>query len=77
MAEQGTELVRFDAVRVATDDVARAARAYALLLGRNHVLPEDVQALFIAVAGHRLSGEAEAGSGAALAKAVLHAVPVD
>ena len=55
----------------------RAARAYALLLGRNHVLPEDVQALFIAVAGHRLSGEAEAGSGAALAKAVLHAVPVD
>ena len=55
----------------------RAARAYALLLGRNHVLPEDVQALFVAVAGHRLSGEAEAGSGAALAKAVLHAVPVD
>ena len=55
----------------------RAARAYALLLGRSHVLPEDVQALFIAVAGHRLSGEAEAGSGAALAKAVLHAVPVD
>ena len=55
----------------------RAARAYALLLGRSHVLPEDVQALFIAVAGHRLTGEAEAGSGAALAKAVLHAVPVD
>lgn len=55
----------------------RAARAYALLLGRDHVLPEDVQALFIAVSGHRLTGEAEAGSGAALAKAVLHAVPVD
>ena len=55
----------------------RAARAYALLLGRAHVLPEDVQALFIAVAGHRQVGEAEAGSGAALAKAVLHAVPVD
>ncbi|HET6396707.1 MAG TPA: AAA family ATPase [Pseudoxanthomonas sp.] len=55
----------------------RAARAYALLLGRGHVLPEDVQALFIAVAGHRLVPEAEAGSAAALAKAVLHAVPVD
>ncbi|KAF1698906.1 ATPase [Pseudoxanthomonas jiangsuensis] len=55
----------------------RAARAYALLLGRGHVLPEDVQALFIAVAAHRLVAEAEAGSGAALAKAVLHAVPVD
>lgn len=54
-----------------------AARAYALLLGRGHVLPEDVQALFTAVAGHRLVAEAEAGSGAALAKAVLHAVPVD
>src|SRR5690606_19064382 len=54
-----------------------AARAYALLLGRGHVVPEDVQALFIAVAGHRLVAEAEAGEGAALAKSVLHAVPVD
>lgn len=33
MAEQRAELVRFDAVRVATDDLARATRAYALLLG--------------------------------------------
>ena len=33
MTEQGRELVRFDAVRVATDDLDRAARAYALLLG--------------------------------------------
>jgi len=55
----------------------RAARAHALLLGRDHVLPEDVQALFIAVAGHRLVAEAEAGAAAALAKAVLYAVPVD
>ncbi|WP_407354483.1 AAA family ATPase [Luteimonas sp. R10] len=55
----------------------QAARAYALLLGRRHVLPEDVQALFIAVAAHRLVPESEAGDGAALAKAILHAVPVD
>ena len=55
----------------------RAARAYALLLGRAHVLPEDVQALFAAVATHRLVAEAEAGAAPALAKAVLHAVPVD
>ena len=55
----------------------RGARAYALLLGRKHVLPEDVQALFSAVAAHRLVAEAEAASTAALAKAVLHAVPVD
>jgi MoxR-like ATPase len=55
----------------------RAARAYALLLGRQHVLPEDVQALFVAVAAHRLLADAEGGDPMALAKAILHAVPVD
>ena len=55
----------------------RAARAYALLLGRSHVLPEDVQALFGAVAAHRLVADAQAGSDALLAKAILHAVQVD
>jgi MoxR-like ATPase len=54
-----------------------AARAHALLLGRDHVLPEDVQTLFIPVAGHRLVPSAESGSGPALAKAILHAVAVD
>lgn len=55
----------------------RAARVYAMLLGRAHVLPEDVQALFPAVAAHRLVAEVDAGKDAALAKAILHAVPVD
>ncbi len=55
----------------------RAARAHALLAGREHVLPEDVQALFIAVAGHRLVAEAESSSGAALAATLLHGVQVD
>ena len=55
----------------------RAARAHALLLGRGHVVPEDVQTLFGAVAAHRLVADADAGSDAALAKAILHAVPVD
>jgi len=55
----------------------RAAKAYALLLGRVHVLPEDIQALFEAVAGHRLAAEAESISGPALAKKILHSVPVD
>jgi len=55
----------------------RAARAYALLLGRSHVLPEDVQALFGVVAAHRLVADAQAGSDASLAKSILHAVPVD
>ncbi|KGQ18958.1 Methanol dehydrogenase regulator [Lysobacter dokdonensis DS-58] len=55
----------------------RAARAYALLLGREHVVPEDVQALFAPVAAHRLVADADAGDGASLARAILHAVPVD
>jgi MoxR-like ATPase len=55
----------------------RAARAYALLLGREHAVPEDVQALFAAVAAHRLVADADAGDGATLARAILHAVPVD
>jgi len=55
----------------------RAARAYALLLGRNHVLPEDVQALFGAVAAHRLVADADAGDDKTQAKAILHSVPVD
>lgn len=55
----------------------RAARAHALLAGRNHVLPDDVQALFVAVAAHRLVAEAESSSGLALAQAILHGVQVD
>lgn len=54
----------------------RAARAYALLLGRGHALPEDVQALFGAIASHRLVAETD-GDGTTLAKSILHAVAVD
>lgn len=32
----------------------QASKAWALLDGRNHVLPDDVQAVFLPVAGHRL-----------------------
>ena len=49
-----------------------AARAWALLSGRPMVLPEDVQAVFAAVAGHRLAGGARAG--ALQAQALLRAV---
>jgi len=55
----------------------RAARAHALLLGRGHVVPEDVQTLFVAVAGHRLVAEAESSSGPALARTILQTVAVD
>ncbi|SHE54944.1 AAA family ATPase [Thermomonas hydrothermalis] len=54
----------------------RAARAHALLLGRAHVLPEDVQALFPAVAEHRLVAESDTHP-ADLARAIVQAVPVD
>jgi len=39
-----------------------ASRAWALLEGRAMVIPEDVQAVFPAVAGHRLAGGARAGA---------------
>ena len=55
----------------------RAARALALLLGRDHVLPEDVQTLFPAVAAHRLVADADGGDGRRLATAILQAVAVD
>jgi MoxR-like ATPase len=56
----------------------RAARAFALLDGRAHVLPEDLQAVFGAVAAHRLVPSHDAGMERdALARDVLAAVPVD
>ena len=55
----------------------RAARAHAMLLGRDHALPEDVQALFGPVAAHRLVAESDAGDAASLAGSILHGVPVD
>jgi MoxR-like ATPase len=51
-----------------------AARAWALLAGRPMVLPEDVQAVFPSVAGHRLAGGARAGM--LQAQALLRTVAV-
>ncbi|MDW8324499.1 MAG: AAA family ATPase [Burkholderiales bacterium] len=55
--------------------LARAARAWAWLNGRDYVTPEDVQIVFPAVAGHRLQ-EAEGAGGEAAARAVLTAVAI-
>ncbi|MEO8306221.1 MAG: AAA family ATPase [Betaproteobacteria bacterium] len=49
-----------------------AARAWAMLCGRPMALPEDVQAVFPSVAGHRLAGGARAG--ALQAQALLRTV---
>ncbi len=51
-----------------------AARAHALIAARPMVLPEDVQAVFPSVAGHRLAGGTRAG--AQSAQSLLRAVPL-
>ncbi len=51
----------------------RAARAWALVAGRNAVTPEHVQAVFAAVVEHRLR---QRDSGSAAAARVLESVPI-
>jgi MoxR-like ATPase len=53
-----------------------AARAWALLTGRDHVLPEDVQAVLPAVAAHRLPTAGEQRSADEVARALIEAVPL-
>ena len=58
--------------------LVRAARAWALLAGREMVIPEDVQAVFAAVASHRLerAGVATAGDHAAFIAELQRGVAV-
>jgi MoxR-like ATPase len=53
----------------------RAAKAWALMAGRDHVLPDDLQAVFPAVAGHRLE-QGEAGKSAERVRQLLTTVSV-
>ena len=53
-----------------------AARAWALISGRAHVLPEDLQAVFVPLAGHRLL-PTRGSSGDSLARRLLAEVAVD
>ena len=55
-----------------------AAQAWALMHGRDMVLPEDIQAVGIPVMGHRLANDIEqpGQSGHTLADALLRSVPV-
>lgn len=53
------------------------ARALALLRGRDHVLPDDVQALFEEVAAHRIVPQGEVSDRNTLARTLLTAVAVD
>ncbi len=51
----------------------KSAQCWALIQGRTHVLPEDVQAVFVAVVGHRIIGKKET-QGDQLARHVLQSV---
>ena len=55
-----------------------AARAWALMTGRGHVVPEDVQAVLPVVVGHRLipTGEITRANGADIAARLLKQVPI-
>ncbi|WP_288990321.1 MoxR family ATPase [uncultured Cobetia sp.] len=55
--------------------LASAARGWALLAGRDYVLPEDVQAVWAPVVGHRLS-EGSVAEGEAVARHLLGQVAV-
>lgn len=56
--------------------LVHASRAWAFLSGRGEVLPEDVQAVLPAVAGHRLRGPAGEADAGALAQALLGSVAI-
>ena len=57
--------------------VVQASRAWAMMSGRNHVEPADVQAVFVAVANHRLiSNDSHRLSSVDLVKNLLDAVPI-
>lgn len=61
----------------AGQSLLRLARARALLQGRAHVSPEDIQALWIPAAAHRLQPLPASGrSAAAQCRALLEATPV-
>ncbi len=54
----------------------RAAQAWALLEGRNGVIPEDVQAVFAAVVNHRLVAHSERDGGTLTAQDILAQVAI-
>lgn len=53
-----------------------AARAWALLQGRGHVVPEDLKAVLLEVVGHRLQLRNDVGSPASVVATLLREVPV-
>ena len=54
----------------------QAARAWAFLAGRDHVLPDDVQAVAPSVMAHRLRGNERGGDGLAFAETLIRETPI-
>ncbi len=67
-------LIRLGASPRAAVQYARAARAYALIQGRDYVIPDDVQALAEPLLAHRLIIGAEASVGGERAQQVLESL---
>ena len=58
--------------------IIHSARAWALMDGRRHVLPEDVQVILPSTTAHRLHGSTDSGisEGAELSRLLLHSVAI-
>jgi len=58
--------------------IMHAARAWALMAGRGHVVPEDVQAVLPSVVGHRLvpAGQVDRANGADVAEQLIKQVAI-
>jgi MoxR-like ATPase len=54
----------------------QCAQAWALMQGRDYAIPEDVQAVFPGVAGHRLHATSSQDAGKNFSSEILQAVPV-
>ncbi len=57
--------------------LVRVARAWALMHERNHVLPEDVQAVFVSIAAHRIAPRENHQQAQILAQNLLRQVDVE
>lgn len=62
----------------AARDFNKAAKAYAFIEGRSFVIPEDYQAVGVAVMNHRLRSHEDMGDKSAdqLAQEIIHSVPI-
>lgn len=74
-ASRQPEMARIGLSPRAGQALVRSAKAYALLQGRDFLLPDDVQAVFVAVAGHRIQ-PAGSHSGQEVAWQILEYVDV-